>query len=127
MKALYIFVAFILTGCSEWNTRYGHPDLKAKFKLIQTGDSVETVYATIGPPLFIDVNPDRAGSGAYQQESLGTVDLSVVMRVSADTNKELYLTYSHPKKGKGGKNYILYAIDIRGGKVFRKVGPSYQD
>jgi len=115
----------LLIGCSEANTEYARPEVTKRFELIQVGDSVEKVYRTIGPPLFIDLNPDQSGNGAYRQESLKHTDLKTVVRFSTETNKELYLTYSQPKKM--GKNYVLYAVDIREGKVFRKLGPSYQD
>jgi hypothetical protein len=118
-------ISLIVAGCSEQNTEYSQTRLPDTFEHITIGDSVEQVYATIGPPLFVDVNPDLKGNGGYQTTSLGRTDLSAVRQVLADTNKGLYLVYSQPKKA--GKNYILYQIEIRDGKVFQKSGPSYQD
>jgi hypothetical protein len=122
---LNILLSFLATGCYEAKTEFNHPQLARRFELVRVGDAVEKVYENIGPPLFIDVNPDKAGSGAYRQESFGRTDLASVLSVSSETNKELYLTYSQPQRA--GQNYVLYAVYIREGKVFRKIGPSYQD
>ena len=125
-KVSYFCVVLLtLSGCGKGNTTFSRPDLPVNFGTIQAGDSVERVYAVLGDPLRIDLNADRAGGGAYQLETLERVNLETVLAFSGDTNKIVYLVYSGPKSA--GKRYVLYIVEVSGGKVASTPMPSYQD
>jgi hypothetical protein len=121
-------ILVLLLGCSpiaELNTQYSRPDLKKQFAAVKVGDSVRGMYDILGPPLCMDINPDRFGNGAYRQVRSSDVSLSAVMEVATNSNKEAYLIYSQPKKA--GKDYLLFRVDVHDGQVFRKEGPAYMD
>jgi hypothetical protein len=124
MKQYYALILLLAVSCSKFNTEYSQPEIPAKFEFVKVGDPVEKVYATLGVPMFIDANLNRSG-GTYRQESLGKVNLENVLLACSNTNVELTLIYSQPKTS--GKNYILYEVVVREGRVSEKAGPSYQD
>jgi hypothetical protein len=120
---LYALMLVGFSGCMKMNTDYSRSDLPEKFPLVQIGDSLEKVYSALGPPLEIDVNPDRS-SNVFQNETLKTVDIVTAQEILRDTNKEIYLTYSRPKRG---DSFYLYWITVTDGKVSAKQGPNPMD
>ena len=126
--SLICVFCFFVAGCTpiaDLNTQYSRPDLKNTFGLIQIGESVENVYKIIGPPLFVRINPDRFGDGAYRQTYVEDTTVAAVAALAANTNYELYLSYTYPKRA--GKDYLQYFVHVRDGKVFRRGGPVYAD
>ena len=123
------FLVFVMwCGCSpvaDWNTQYSQPNLKKHFSEVKVGDSIENVYRTIGPPLWVHINHDVQGSGAYKQETSFDVSISTLMTIATNANKELLMVYSQPKKA--GKDYLYFYVQIHYGKVSRKQGPVYMD
>ena len=102
----------------EFRTDYSSGTLKQQWQLVAAGDSIQSLYAKVGAPLFVAVNSDRAGSGAYCQTRDGDTEPLHLERFSPDTNVALYLHYSWPAEGASG--YYRYEADVVGGVVVQK-------
>jgi hypothetical protein len=109
----------------EKNTVYGPGFKKNRFSHLLEGATLDQVYGNVGPPLFIDVNPDRQGNGAYRQTRDDEVSLQHAKNLVADTNTEIYLVYSSMRRS--SKDYYLYRLDVWDSKVFRRIERQHMD
>ena len=111
-----VFVAWVCAGCGhQFETQYANVRVKDRCWRIITGDSVEKVYEELGQPLFLEINRDRAGEGAWRMERSYEVDLAFVQEFTRDTNVAVYLHYSTPTARARG--YVRYEVDVSGGRV----------
>jgi hypothetical protein len=122
---LLMMVVFLGTGCWEAGTQYSNADVKRKFCSVEQGDSLHNVYEKLGPPLFVTINRDVSGYGANRLERVGADETNRWATLMGDTNTEICLHYSQPKKG--GDWFKLYVVRLREGKVVTKEGPAYMD
>jgi hypothetical protein len=107
------------------NTLYAGPAVKLQFARIRDGASVDDVYALLGLPLVASVNPDRSGDGAYRQYTETEIGLSHVKRLLGNTNMEVYLFYSLPRRVSG--HHYMYRVDLHSSYVIRHCGPVHMD
>lgn len=120
---IWLFTALLLAGCGD--TDYANKTAGRNWHLVAVGDSIDDLYHKVGAPLFTDVNPDRAGLGAYRTIRDANVQAAHLQGLCADTNVALCLRYSWPAPGSPG--HYRYEVDVVAGVVIRKTQGEWVD
>jgi hypothetical protein len=126
LVACLIFLTACIPTVADKNTRYSRNSLQEAFSTIVSGDSLATVDSKVGPPLF------ALFSGAVVEEpywgwSERVYEYDEERIVAASTNRKLrvFLVYSEPKNP--NRNYMLYRVEMKDGKVHEAYGSMEMD
>ena len=104
-----------------YSTVYPPGFTNAKFEKVVVGDSYESVFGKVGPPLRYTIFSETPGLGSeWIDFSSKTALDSIVM----SEHKEIVLAYSKPKRD---KSYQVFEISFRDMKVVEKRSYTYWD
>ncbi len=116
--AVLVLGILTVSACGKFRTDYANANVKKQWHLVAVGDSIQSVYKKVGVPLFIEVNSDRAGDGAYRTVRDTNVEASHLEALSSNTNVALHLFYSWPARNASG--HFRYQADVVWGVVVGK-------
>ena len=125
---IFLIIFFVLLGKfspKELNTRYSSSSVPKLFNQVNAGLPVKEIYSKLGPPLYLQINPELAGIGAYQQIVSKNTLLEEVEKYSPQSNKLISLVYSEQKWKTF--NYNLYFVNVLTGVVVEVGGPIPMD
>src|SRR5688572_12660459 len=114
-RCAYVLLMSLLLCAGCHRTHYARDDTKERFKGIAVGDQVDTVYAKLGVPLAIGINPDHLGQGSYFQSQTSERSIENAKKLMRDPRVRITLSYSMPKGS--ADNYYKYEVRMVEGRV----------